>query len=153
LSRIICDKDAGFPLCEQALAIDPNNVRALSLLSLKFLTPAAFGGSADLKADLERTNELVSKALAIDPNYSNAHNLKAVIVSLQAHLDEAIAENERALALDPALLWAVQGVSWDYLYLGQFEKSLEYCDKAIRLSPHDPSLEVGIARERRPISG
>src|SRR5208282_414437 len=27
-----------------------------------------------------------------------------------------------------------------YLNLGQFEKSLEYYDKAIRLSPHDPAL-------------
>jgi adenylate cyclase len=26
------------------------------------------------------------------------------------------------------------------LYLGQFEKSLQYNDKATRLSPHDPSL-------------
>ena len=26
------------------------------------------------------------------------------------------------------------------MYLGQFEKSLEYLDKAIRLSPHDPTL-------------
>jgi adenylate cyclase len=43
--------------------------------------------------------------------------------------------------LDPALLYAVAGLSWDYLYLGQFEKSLEFSDKAIRLSPHDPSLE------------
>ena len=28
------------------------------------------------------------------------------------------------------------------MHLGQFEKSLEFSDKAIRLSPHDPSLEV-----------
>jgi tetratricopeptide (TPR) repeat protein len=38
-------------------------------------------------------------------------------------------------------LYAVAGLSWDYHYLGQFEKSLEFSDKAIRLSPHDPSLE------------
>jgi tetratricopeptide (TPR) repeat protein len=31
-------------------------------------------------------------------------------------------------------------LGWDYLYLGEFEKSLEYFDKAIRLSPHDPLL-------------
>ena len=35
---------------------------------------------------------------------------------------------------------AVVGLGWDYLYLGQFEKSLEFLDKAIRLSPHDPYL-------------
>ena len=34
---------------------------------------------------------------------------------------------------------AYAGLGCDYLYLGQFEKSLEYFDKAIRLSPHDPA--------------
>ena len=32
------------------------------------------------------------------------------------------------------------GLGLDYMYLGQFEKSLEFQDKAIRLSPHDPVL-------------
>jgi tetratricopeptide (TPR) repeat protein len=35
---------------------------------------------------------------------------------------------------------AVGAMGWDYQYLGQFEKGLEYFDKAIRLSPHDPYL-------------
>jgi tetratricopeptide (TPR) repeat protein len=37
-------------------------------------------------------------------------------------------------------LVAVGAVGWTYQYLGQFEKSLEYFGKAIRLSPHDPYL-------------
>jgi hypothetical protein len=35
---------------------------------------------------------------------------------------------------------AVGALGWDYIYTGQFEKSLEYFAKAIRLSPHDPYL-------------
>ena len=31
-------------------------------------------------------------------------------------------------------------LSWGYMELGQFEKALEYFDKAIRLSPRDPAL-------------
>jgi TolB-like protein/DNA-binding winged helix-turn-helix (wHTH) protein len=135
------EADEGYRLCEQALAVDPNNVRALSLLSLKLFLPVALCCSANPKADLERADELASKALALDPSYARAHTKKAGIVSLQGRHDEAIAKNERALALDPALLYAVAGLSWDYIYLGQFEKSLEFSDKAIRLSPHDPSLE------------
>jgi tetratricopeptide (TPR) repeat protein len=98
-------------------------------------------GSADPKADLERADELASKALVIDPTYPRAHSTKGWIESSQGRHDESIAEYERALALDPALLIALGGLGWDYLYLGQFEKSLEYLDKAIRLSPHDPELE------------
>src|SRR5271154_2128132 len=48
------DADAAFALCEQALAIDPNNVRALTVLANKYWVPAALGLSGDPKGDLER---------------------------------------------------------------------------------------------------
>jgi tetratricopeptide (TPR) repeat protein len=38
------------------------------------------------------------------------------------------------------MVFGVVGLGFDYMFLGQFEKGLEYLDKAIRLSPHDPSL-------------
>jgi TolB-like protein/class 3 adenylate cyclase/cytochrome c-type biogenesis protein CcmH/NrfG len=134
------DADAGSRLCEQALAADPNNARALTWLSVKFYYSGVLGLSVDRKGDLKRADELTSKALALDPNYARAHSLKAGILTDQERLDEAIAEYERALTLDPAMVIAFVGLGWDYLYLGQFEKSLEYLDKAIRLSPHDPYL-------------
>ena len=63
------EADAAYALCEQALAIDPNNVRALMVLGVKFFMPAALGVSGDPKGDLERADELESKALALDPDY------------------------------------------------------------------------------------
>ena len=60
---------------------------------------------------------------------------------MQGHRDEAMAENERVLALDPAAVYAYANLGWDHMYLGQFEKGLEFSDKVIRLSPHDPELE------------
>jgi TolB-like protein/class 3 adenylate cyclase/Flp pilus assembly protein TadD len=134
------EAEAGFPLCEQALAIDPNNVRALVFLSLKFYLPAVFGASADPKGDLKRGDELLSQALALDPNYSYAHGGKAAILRAQGRPDEAVTESERALTLDPANVFAYASLAYDNLILGQFERSLEGLDKAIRLSPHDPSL-------------
>ena len=44
------EADAAYALCEQALAIDPNNVRALIVLGNKFLWPALLGLSSDPKA-------------------------------------------------------------------------------------------------------
>jgi tetratricopeptide (TPR) repeat protein len=43
--------------------------------------------------------------------------------------------------LDPAEVGTMQGLGWDYLFLGQYEKGLELFDKAIRLSPRDPALQ------------
>jgi adenylate cyclase len=74
------EADAAYALCEQALAIDPNNVRALVVLGLKFIQPAILGVSGDPKGDLERGDELESKALALDPDWTWPHDLKANIL-------------------------------------------------------------------------
>jgi adenylate cyclase len=136
------EADAAFRLCEQALAADPNNARALAHLAIKFFLPVELGISADPKADLQRADDLVSKALVIDPNYDHAHVAKANILAMQGRPNEAIAEDERTLALDPAMVDAVEHLGWQYWELGQFKKGLEYFDKALRISPHDPFLGV-----------
>ena len=135
------EADAGYLLCEQALRIDPNNVRALWVLAMKFHVPVAMGMSADPEADLKRADELLSQALALDPTNASAHNAKAWVLNEQGRFEEATAERERALALDPADVGAMQGMAWDHLALGQYQKGLEIYDKAIRLSPRDPELQ------------
>ena len=134
------DADAAYALCEQALAIDPNNVRALLGLGQKFFLLAALGGSSDPKGDFQRADEFVSKARAIDPDWSWNHLLKGDILRFQAHYPEAVAEHERALVLDPSDVYAAASLGWDYQMQGGFDRSLEYFDKAILASPHDPFL-------------
>ena len=107
------DADAGYRLCEQALAVDPNNVLALNWLSSKFWDPVISDLSADRKGDLKRSDELASKALAVDPNDAFAHFNKAWILGIQGRLEEAIAEAELVLALDPAR-GAPTGLGFDY---------------------------------------
>jgi adenylate cyclase len=134
------EADVAYHLCEQALAVDPNNDRALSFLSTKYWLPVGMGVSADPKADLERADQLASRAIALNPNADHQHNMKAMVLLNQARYDESIAESERALALNPSNVFAYMGLGWACFYSAQFEKSLEYFDKAIRLSPHDPGM-------------
>jgi adenylate cyclase len=128
------EAEAGYGLCEQALALDPNNVRALTYLAIK-------GG--DPVSDVERADAMVSKALGLDPNYANAHEAKAWILWRQRRLDEAIVEDERAL--NPALLDAYVNMGLVYRTLGRFEESLGFFDKAIRRSPNDPGVSAAYA--------
>ena len=44
------EADAAYALCDQALAIDPSNVRALRILGLKFLSWRRLAVPATLKA-------------------------------------------------------------------------------------------------------
>jgi class 3 adenylate cyclase/TolB-like protein/Tfp pilus assembly protein PilF len=135
------EADAGYSLCEQALAIDPNNVRALWVLSMKFHVPVLMGMSTDPKNDVRRADELVSKALTLDPDNAAAHNSKAWILNEQGRFEEAIAERERTLALDPADLNAMMSMGFDYASLGRYEKALEIFNEAIRLSPRGGELQ------------
>jgi adenylate cyclase len=124
-----------FP-CKRALAAEPNNVRALTWSAIEFLPSR--GRGHNLEDDLERADVVLFKALAIDPNYAPAHLLKAFLLQAQFRLDEAIAEDRRALDLDPSLLDAYWHMGFVKRRLGEFETSLEFIDKAIRLSPRDP---------------
>jgi adenylate cyclase len=134
------EADAAYALCEQALVVDPKNVRALQMLGVKFWVRAALGVSGDPKGDLERADELESKALALDPDWTWPHDVKGSILREQRRTEEAVAEHERALALDPSNMDAAAQLGIDYRFLGRFDKSLEYFDRAIRTSPSDRSL-------------
>ena len=89
------EADAAFALCEQALAID-------SALGIKFFTPVAAGVSGDRKGDLEPADELESKALAVDRDNSYARLHKGAVLRFQGRTNEAVAEDECSLALDPS---------------------------------------------------
>jgi adenylate cyclase len=134
------EADAAFALCEQALAVDPNNVGALTTLGIKFLVPALLGLSGDPKGDVERADELQSKALALDPDNTWAHGQKGWVLLAQGRNDQAVAEFERALALNPSNPDGDAGLGWAYQRLGELDKSAEYFDKAILVSPHDRAL-------------
>ena len=117
------EAEPGMRLCEQALALDPNNVRALSHLAVKSWALVALSLSADRAADLKRADELASQALALDPNYAYAQYAKGGVFYCEGRLDEGIMEFERALALDATAIYAYSLLGWSYVYLGQFEKS------------------------------
>src|SRR5271155_3544079 len=112
------EADAAFALCEQALAIDPNNVRALMALPIKFFVPVLKGLSSDPKGDLARADELAYKALALDPDWPWTPDLKGAVLRAQGRAKEAVAEHERALALDPSNADAVGQLGFDYGNLG-----------------------------------
>jgi adenylate cyclase len=130
------ESDTGYDLCEQALQIDPENVRALSLLSFKFSQRVLTFRSPDRQADLHRADELASLAIKIDPDYAQAHTAKGDVLLAQGRYREAIDAYRRALVLAPSSI--PPGLALAYNYLGEPEQAIAYADKAMRLSPHDP---------------
>jgi len=132
----------GYDLCERALQRDQTNVRALVNLAFKFINPVLDIQSPDREGDIRRADELVSRALAVDPNAYGAHHAKAEVLVTQKRFEEAIVEDERSLALNPSFVNAYSGLCIASSFLGRPQKAVEYADKAMRLSPRDPLLYV-----------
>jgi adenylate cyclase len=134
------EAEAGFALCERALEIDPDNVRALSMLAEKFATRVSSMQSVDREADIRRADELASRAVAIDPNSYHAHQARARVLLAQKRSEETIVAAERSLSLNPGFIPAYRNLCVATIYLGDPRRTIEYADKAMRLSPIDPYL-------------
>jgi TolB-like protein len=134
------EAEAGFDLCERALQIEPDNVRALSILAEKFATRVSSMQSIDPEADIRRADELASRALAADPNSYHAHQAMARVLLAQKRPEEAIVAAERSLSLNPGFIPAYRNLCVATTYLGDPQQTIGYAEKAMRLSPSDPYL-------------
>jgi adenylate cyclase len=131
------ERDAAYSLCEQALQIDPENVRALSYLSFKFSQRVSTFASADRQSDLHRADELASLAIKIDPDYPLGHSAKGDALLVEGRYRNAVDSYQRALMLAPSSV--PPGLALAYSFLGEPEQAIAYADKLMRLSPNDPS--------------
>jgi adenylate cyclase len=125
-------------LLERSLAIDPDYARAAAMLSWTYLHAyiEPFDGDYLSPAALGRALELAETAVHLDVRLPEAHaQLGAVLLFKRQH-DAAIAEFERAFALNPNLI--------DYryaralTYAGQPRRAIEVLETTIRLDPFQP---------------
>ena len=83
-------------ICQRAVEIDPNYARAWALMALAQVGLRYAFGKLDVDGIVA-----AERALSIDPNIAEAHSVKARNFSEQGRHDEANAEIEIALCLDP----------------------------------------------------
>jgi TolB-like protein/Tfp pilus assembly protein PilF len=129
--------------CERALAADPENVLALTWSAFRLMP--SLGRGHDSADNLKGVDALLSKALALDPNYAPAHLAKAFALQSQFRLDEAISEDRRAIELDPSLADAYWHMGFLLRRTCKYQMSLESIDEAIWLSPRDSFRSVWYA--------
>ena len=129
-----------FKTCDEALRLDPHNVIALGVRAVWLLDGVDQAQSADREGDLRRAKEDVTTLLAINKSDAYANALNVYLLRLEGQPEQAIAEGERNIALNPGFVQTYFWLCPAYTDARQPEKAIDCVDKAIRLSPHNPSL-------------
>jgi len=121
-------------LFEEAVKLDPDYSRAYAALSLTYW-------------------QAWKRYWHIKIGYGNPHDIRfkisTAMLAQMGHYDLAVAEGERAIALDPNDPDGFVALAGALNLAGNPEKSLSLVEKAMRLNPHYPTSylhELGLAR-------
>jgi adenylate cyclase len=104
------------------------------------------------REDNAKARELLEKAIALDPDYAEAHAwLSETYMTdwdggwardLDACLERATEIAERAVALDDGDSRAHSQMGWVLVYRRRYEQTRHHLDKAVALNPHYPDLAM-----------
>ncbi len=133
-------------LLEKAIAIDPNYGQALSVLATSHMSGVHLGW-ADLGSAAPIAERAALAAVEADSEDPWAHNALGSVYFSTRRLDDSLAEFELALQLNPNFSLAQGYYGLALSYCGRWQEAHEAAQRAIRLSPRDPSSAIyyGIA--------
>jgi TolB-like protein len=132
---------------ERALAIDPDNVDALASNAWANVQLVVSGFAAHEKAARFAAAEAAAtKALSLAPDHVGAHWVVSFVYGFTNRGERAIAECERALALDRNFAFAHATTGMHKLHLDRAEETEAHVLEALRLSPRDALLNGWFAQ-------
>jgi adenylate cyclase len=129
------DNDTARQLFEEAVALDPKYVLPYVNLGFIHFSDARFGWSESPAKSLQKAFELAQKVLTMEESIDLGHSLLASIYLVMRQHDKAIAEAERAVALNPNGATAYLTLAGIVGCAGKWEESVSYAKKSIRLDP------------------
>jgi adenylate cyclase len=96
------------------------------------------GNTKSPRETIEKGIELAQKALAMDDSIAEAHGLLCALYIAKKEYDKAIAEGERAVALNPGGTSVLLNYARSLTVAGRPEEGIPLFQKAIRLNPFGP---------------
>jgi TolB-like protein/class 3 adenylate cyclase len=131
-----------YDLFERALALDPANIDALVGKARVATETAAASLTDDPGGYLAAAEAAATKALTLAPKHAWAHFWLGLTYTRSNRSALAIAEFDRALALDPNLAYGHAATGLAKIALGHAEETEGHVREALRLSPRDSSAYI-----------
>ena len=129
---------------QQALARDPNFAEAAAELARCRLSRHWFVSPLS-PAELEEVKSLIDRALALNPNSPEAHFALGLFFYWgHRQYENALAEFNRTLELQPNSADARAYCAWVYRRRGEWKRSLDDSQRAEELDPRDATIPTNI---------
>jgi adenylate cyclase len=135
-------------LFEKAIGLDSKYADAYAALGWTYSVAVLMQWTRNPKADLAQASDLARKALVIDDSSLLALALVCRDDRLEGRYDEAIADGERAIALDPNYALGFFSLGEALIFNGKPEAAITNIQKAIRLDPQSEdfyAVDLGAA--------
>jgi adenylate cyclase len=120
---------------KQAIELDPNYAAAFAALAETYYTAVTMGWAEQPADFLGRAEELANKALSLDDSNVRAHVLLGRIHIFHHRYDEAKAELDRAIAINPSDANGLAGRGNILMWSGQTDAAIETLELAQRIDP------------------
>jgi len=127
-------------LFRRALESEPQSIKALTGLGWTSAVMVLDGWSDDPSSDLAESGDAVNRSLTVDSNNVVAHHVRGFLLRLQHRPEEAHDAFRIATELNPNFAPGHAQLGATALELGQPTKAIDAVNRAMRLSPRDPSL-------------
>jgi adenylate cyclase len=130
-------------LWQQANALDPSSAPLNAMLGFLHYANARFGLWDDRETALRKGGAYVDKALALDPENSDAHMTRSLLLLLQRRFDEAVLAARKAIECGPGSADNAVFASFVFDNAGLVQEAVVQIERAMKLSPIFPPNYLG----------
>ena len=129
-------------MAEEAIALDPKYAEAYVVLATTHTNDVFLGTSQSPKDSVAKSIELTQKALALNGSLADARSKLGLLYTWSGRYDEAIAEAERGVELDPNSGQLHYNLAVALRFAGRSKEAIPVLQKALRLEPFAPDIYV-----------
>jgi adenylate cyclase len=129
-------------LLTQSVGLDPSSAEAWALLAQITANDYLLHWNGTGREQLREGEEAARRALSINPNLALAHFSSGLILRARGEHYLALEAFARAIDLDPNFALAHANEAGELTLIGRPSEAQPLVEKAIMLSPHDPSIGV-----------